>query len=634
MKPEHLLVAIDCTRDYPPDQYFACGQTQVVDAPPGRYRETEARPLARFGYRFAVGHPGKPHVAVIRYPDDRRRFMLIMDGTGYDLSTGVITGGAQPLSAQMLELHQVFWPRWRDSSIVFTTWSTGEPAAVARVEIHELDELPPLEVPGDPGDGSRRRLGVQYEDPCGTGASEGALRKEEWVERVVEYMRHSGQGLLVYPLVWYHRPQYPSQREPADAFDVVVAPDRRQYSRWTTQPSEWVAPLLERFGAEGLEFQASLTLLRLGSLMQRMNIDLESIRAGADTINNLLDDDQVQTGTGDWTIVYNARNYARLVEYHAAEKDMADFPWAYGEKGGPHPGPIFNPLHPVVQEAVVGLVQEIAQRYGRFPAFKGISLNLWHATIAWFASLRAGYDDYTAGLFTRETGIEVPVDPQATDRFSRRYEYLTTVCRSAWIEWRCRKIHALIRRLRDALVAARPDLRLTLTLWDETTVPQLLGWATAGHQYPARPSTAQLYREGGIDLALYAREPGIEVDLGMGNTRDRGGHPPASTDGVEAPLETTAMYRDHDFLDRETLNAVAAQDCPGAFVFNCWVEAWGRHRWFPCAPDDIQARQLAMISGQPAEGIFRINSEYPEDGFWWDSQLRITPQVPAAAGRR
>ena len=55
--------------------------------------------------------------------------MCIMDGTCYDLSTGVFTGWAQPIGGQMLELRQVFWPRWKDCSITFLTWGQGEPAA-------------------------------------------------------------------------------------------------------------------------------------------------------------------------------------------------------------------------------------------------------------------------------------------------------------------------------------------------------------------------------------------------------------------------------------------------------------------------------------------------------------------------
>lgn len=179
------------------------------------------------------------------------------------------------------------------------------------------------------------------------------------------------------------------------------------------------------------------------------------------------------------------------------------------------------------------------------------------------------------------------------------------------------------------LVSVRKDLRLTLTLWDETTVPQQLGWYSAATQLYARPSTAQLFRDGGLDLSLYENEAGLELDLGLGNPRDRGGHPHHSTDGVNAPIEAACMYRDHDFLDARTLAAMAAQSRPGAFIFNCWVESWGEHKWYACDPDDAQAKELAVMDGKPAEGIFRINSTYPPDGFWWDSQLRITPAFPA-----
>ena len=35
------------------------------------------------------------------------------------------------------------------------------------------------------------------------------------------------------------------------------------------------------------------------------------------------------------------------------------------------------------------------------------------------------------------------------------------------------------------------------------------------------------------------------------------------------------------------------------------------------------------MDGRPVEGMFGMNSAYPEDGFWWDSQLRITPGFQA-----
>lgn len=632
MTKQTKLITIDCTRELPPDQFFSTGDTTVVDGPAGRYREAAGKPLSRFGYRFPVKNIGKPHLAVIRYPDDKRRFMCVMDSTCYDLSTGITSGFAYPVSGQMREIRNVFWPRWEDCTLVFMTWGHGEPAAVAEIEIYELDDLPALELPAAPAAaGARRELGIQYEDPCGTGCSEGAITKEEWVGRVIAYARHSGQKLFTYPLAWYHGPQWPSECEPADAFDSVVARDRKQYVRWTTRPPEWVSPMLERFEAEGLEFVASMTLLRLGSLMKKMNTDLAAIQAGADTINSMLWNDQVQSGTMDWTAKYNARNYPALVEKGDKGVDgQGHPPLAYGEKTPGdlevpyHVGTIFNPLHPEVRQAVRAVVRELGERYGRHRAFKGVSINFWAPTIVWFGSLHSGYDDYTVGLFEKETGIKVPVEPKDPQRFSKRYEFLCFHCRPAWIAWRCRKVHEHILALRDELVAARPDLRLTLTFWSEPYLPQFLGNGKPECQLHARPSTVEIYREAGFDPALYRDEPNIECDFQFeGGGRDRG-----ANNLDNAPMEYLFMFRDHDFLDRETLESWRELAKPGAFIMNAWHEAWGKHVWFPCDADDPQKETLGLMSGQPPEGVFRMNSEYPQDGFWYDSQLRITHAFP------
>ena len=563
-------------------------------------------------------------MAVISYPDDKRRYMCVNDGTSYDLSTGVFTGLAYPMSHTMKRIENIFWPRWTDCSITFMTWGFGESAAVQGFSIYELSELPKAAIPAGLMK-NKRSIGIQYEDPCGKGASEGAKTFDEWLTHHIEYAHHTGQNRLVYPINWYHGPQFPSETQPADAFDVVVAEDRKQYSRSTTHPPDWLSILLKRFDDENLEFVGSMTLLRLGNLMKNMNIDLESIKQGKDTYNNMLWNDNVQSSCGDWTHLYNARNYREYVRWQEDKADMSKFPWAYGEKSGNfHGGPMFNPLHPEVQRQILAYIEEIGRKYGEYASFKGISINMWHATLLWFGSLHSGYDDYTITLFEHETGILTSIKPDDPQRFSKRYEFLTFKCRPAWVEWRCKKVAEFICKIRDALRSGNPSLTLMLTFWNETSKAQIFGMPSAASQLHARLNDYDFFKEGGADLLLLGREDGIQIAVETNHQRDRGW----DTKGINAPLESGFMFRDHDFLDESRLHALRSADSPCGFVFNCWVEAWGEHRWFNCEPDDHNVPEITKMVDGEAEYVHRMNSYYPEDGFWWDSQLRIISAFP------
>ncbi len=74
-----LAASFDCTKEYPDHIYFSHGDVRLVSSPSGQYREAGAVPLSRFGYRFSVKDTGKPYLAVVRYPDDKRRFMCMME---------------------------------------------------------------------------------------------------------------------------------------------------------------------------------------------------------------------------------------------------------------------------------------------------------------------------------------------------------------------------------------------------------------------------------------------------------------------------------------------------------------------------------------------------------------------------
>ncbi len=632
-----LIQRFDCTADYPREEYLEYQPTRVVESAAGRYREADAHVHARFAYRFRIENVGRPHLVVVRYPDDKRRHFGISDGMTYDMTMGIYTGWEYPLSHTLHEARLFFYPRWNDCAIQFATWGDGEPAAAASIEVWELAEAPPLAVTGDPGDGSRRELGSQWEDPCGYCIAEGALDHKQWVDHVLAYARHSGQNLIQPILCWYYGPQFPSRTNYSDNGNLMATPDHALWGRATQDPADWWSYLYRRAGEEGIGVIGALSLMRLSSLLQGMNVDLPSIQAGADTYNNMLSNNQVQSAIQDWTGDYNAlmlgERYRKInAEGQGPLFSPVEKPW--GERHNPlnHPGPMFNPLHPVTQEKVLAFVQEILDRYAQYPAFQGLSFNLFIGSVFWFGSLHAGYDDYTVGLFERETGIRVrsvaggqPIDPKDPERFSKRYEFLTFTVRPAWIDWRCRKVAGFLRTIRDRMTAARSDLRLSLTAWQETVLTHMLGSLGPDLQVGARPSLRELMREGGLDIALLAEEAGLEVDLQLGDARDRAtwGHM-----GLEAPLEFTCMFRDANYLERDTLEAVANTARPGAFIFNCYAEDWAEA---VCTPGDRKSPHYpiaADMDGKPTDDFVRLNCQYPEDGWWYPSQFRIYTPFP------
>lgn len=633
-----LIRQFDCTQDYSPEEYLEHQPTRVMESPAGRYREASDKMRCRFAYRFRIEKVGHPHMVVLRYPDDKRRNFGVSDGMTYDMNMAIYTGWEYPLSNTMHEARMFFFPRWNDCAIQITTWGNGEPAAAASIEVWELAGAPPLDIPGDPGDGSRRVLGSQWEDPCGYAMAEGAMDHKQWSDHVLAYARHTGQNVIQPIMCWYYGPQFPSKTNYSDNTNLMATPDHKLWARSSQKPADWWPYLLEQAGKEGVGIVGALSLIRLSSLFEGMNIDLKSIQAGADTYNNMLANNQVQSAIGDWTGDYNAIMMGERFKQIKAEgkgKFWRSVPQPWGETWNPlnHAGPMFNPLHPATQAKVLAFIQEILDRYAKYPAFHGISLNVFIGSVIWFGSIHAGYDDYTVGLFEKETGIKVrplagaeAIDPKDPERFARRYEFLAFIARPAWIAWRCKKVTEWIGKIRDRLTAARPDLRLTITCWQETILTFLLGPLSAALQAGARPSLRQLLLEGGLDLERLADEPALEIDLQLGDARDRAtwGHM-----GLEAPLEHGCMFRDANYLERDTLQAVAEVAQPGAFIFNCYAEDWPDTIGFPADPADPSYSMVADMDGKPVDGFVRMNCIYPEDGWWYESQLRIYTPFPS-----
>jgi len=122
----------------------------------------------------------------------------------------------------------------------------------------------------------------------------------------------------------------------------------------------------------------------------------------------------------------------------------------------------YNILDPRVQDAVVGLVSDLAMRLGDSPAVAGLAVILGHDGWMHLPGVAWGLDDTTMDSFGREARIDVPRD--GDDRFARRAALVEGPSRAAWLDWRAGRIAELHARLADVVASRRPGLDLHVVM--------------------------------------------------------------------------------------------------------------------------------------------------------------------------
>lgn len=451
------------------------GGTEVVNASFGSYREAGDSQHDRFALDFEVEEANEPHVAVISYPDDKRRTMEIMlqdfgNTIDFQVHSGVFAGEEYPNSQGMLEHRVVFWPRSLRQAFVFMTMEDGYPAAVSSIKIYRLNSFPVASREGEYiGSHEPRGTGLYYEDPVlfhsfGTARDgEGFMQA---TDRLVDYMRMFGQTEFVYPLVWYTGPLYGTTVEPIEP-DIEgaqggVRPHPAGYPRY----------LLQRLGENGMKFTAGMHIHTLPSLNKFATTDWEDIEKGNDTVINVNKDGTLWHGY-----------------WHGSD-------------------PNYNAADPRVMEAVNRIVDEIAQRYGKDPAFDGVSLTIARPKVFSFGSIRSGYNDSNLQRFQKETRVTIPVyNVSDAKRFTKAYEWLMArpEAKAAWIDWRARVLQKHYIAMADRLAAVRPDLKLKMNVFVHYTNNTRLA------NYLHDPS-GEAMREMGIDPDLYKDHPNIILD--------------------------------------------------------------------------------------------------------------------------
>jgi len=439
------------------------GGVEVVDSPIGVYLEAGDLHNDRFAVRVELRNPGRPHLAVIRYPDDKPRTMEFIvqnlvshvGGGDFKAQTGVYTGGEYPLSNKMLEHRILFWPRSSEQAVIIMTVENGRPAAIQKIELYEMPEdLPELAVRAYRGSVPSRGIGLYYEDPVLFSNFSAGLLFPDFglaVDRMLDYMKWFGQNTLQYPISWYTGPLY--RGSAAEPYSPIFCE--------RVHPHNFPQYLMKRLHANDMRFFGTVNHFDLPSLSRYALIDEKRVLAGEETVVNV---------RWDGELYYRAWN---------------------GD------GPDFNPIDPRVERAVRDEILEIADRFGDEPAFQGVCLQLSRPTLLAFFSLRNGYNNINLRRFQKDTGLTIPVDSTDGGRFLKSYKWLMDNAREEWIDWRCKMIHSHYRNLADILTAKRADLKLRVLLMQTPL-------------YRAETYAEEL-RESGIDPALYADDRNIVI---------------------------------------------------------------------------------------------------------------------------
>lgn len=440
-----LLETIDCAAEYGPEKYRDDGHCRVETSDIGSWRVAEGgKKLSGFIYLMKVTHPGRPHWLEIEYPDNAQRAFYvavlqehdgrIINGGGLD-NIGVLTGDRYPLTHTMQKKRLLFWPDSENLTIgcfVHIPYPGEMGAALSKIRLYEIEGQLPKSALSSTAQDSPRLIGPWNEDPnmpksnwlshVGNFPEGDTLDfwKTKW-ERTIEYLYYTGQNLWTMETMVYS----------GDLGTSEALPQAGSYHKgW----SDLGALMLER---ENLGFFVEI------QDMYRLNGNAG--KAGIGGLGRTVGPEYLS---------------ANLEESLAKGEDCLD---RFNNENQWCGAGMAEPLHPQIQEAYLKIIRENAGRFAVYDSFKGIGLiSVPNWSNLMYANIRQGYGDYPVKAFEMDTGLTIPVDPTAPDRFGKRYDWLMANARERWIHWRAEKLADFYRRIVATLQAVAPGRQFLL----------------------------------------------------------------------------------------------------------------------------------------------------------------------------
>ena len=465
----------DCLRTRP----HALGELAQLNA------NTDSPDVSWEAYWLPITQPGRPHIVEVDYPSDVPQTLGIsvvepnaagaLSPIGLDSGLDSAPEAVGSAGTPRWQRHRVvFWPRTATPMLLMTNGREHSPAVYGKIRVlmagEQLARLAPERT------GGNRRLMAAYLDrpliPENFSADEcldpwsGRSLDDWWTfyeggTRLVEYLHYAGYNGLMLGVVADGSTIYPSkQLSPTPRYDTGV------FFATGQDPvrKDVLEMLLRLFDREDLQL---IPAVEFASPLP----ELEAIR---------------RIGGPD----------AQGIEWIGADGTS----WCAASAPQRGLAPYYNVLDPRVQQAMLGVLREIAQRYARHPAFAGLAVRLSADGYAQLAGPEWGLDDATIAQFERDAKLSVP--GKGPQRFAERATFLAEDShRRAWIEWRAAQLTKFYQRVHDELAAIRPGSRLYLAGAGMIGGPELE--ADLRPTLPRRTTIASALMRVGVDARQY-----------------------------------------------------------------------------------------------------------------------------------
>jgi hypothetical protein len=456
---------------------------------------------------------GIPHIVEVDYPSDMAQSLgvSILDPNaagelvpiGLDSGVYVESPTAAPEPAKWLTHRLVFWPRTKTPLILFVNRDGTKPAVHGRIRVLAGPaQLPTARRPGELR--PERLLAGYLERPLlaeNFSASEvydafSRRSLDDWVTfyeastRLAEYLDHIGYGGVMAAVLSEGSTIYPSravEATPRSDTGVFLSTGNDPFRKDALELMFRVFDERSLTLIPAVQFSTPLPALEK-LLIERPGEAVGIVPVGRDGLP------------------------ARTAE-------------AATTTGG---APFYNPLDERVQQAMLDVIAELVERYGRHHSLGGVSIQLSSDGYGVLPGVEWSLDDVTWANYERDTGQTLAATGK--DRFARRAQAVSGPKRASWLAWRALRLAEFQRRAAAIVASAGQDLKLYVSAASVFDSPYLREQLRPSLTRPSRVDDALL--SVGIDVDSYRQPEMANVVL----LRPNRFTPPAALDEQAADL--------------------------------------------------------------------------------------------------